>query len=94
MYISAFRTRAKSSEAVEEICRVFHETLRLTQAPGWIRGACSTKVGEPCEVVIYELWGTLADFQFWEKSEARRQLVDQTQPFIESPWRMELFTQH
>lgn len=91
MYVSAFQTRAKSPEAVEEICRVFHETLRLVQAPGWIRGACTTKIGAPCEVVIYELWGNLAGFQFWEKSEGRRQLIEQTKPWIESPWRMDLF---
>lgn len=91
MYTSAFRARAKSPAAAHEICHIFRDTLPLGQSPGFIRGACTKKIGDPGEVVIYELWGTRWAFEAWETSEVRRQLVDQTASLIKSPWQMDLF---
>jgi heme-degrading monooxygenase HmoA len=83
MFVYFVRARAKSPEAVAEICRVFHHNLQLVQEPGWQGGACLADVNDPRGMLIYENWGTLAALKAWESSEARafayQQLLEQVE---------------
>lgn len=91
MIVSVLKTRAKSPEAAQEVCRLFYQSLGLHQEPGWLRGSCMTSLQDPREIFIHEHWSDLAAWESWQQSPADRFLRKEAEPYLETPWVIELY---
>ena len=87
MYLFLYRVRAKSPDVAPDICRVFDHALSLFQEPGWLGGSCVVNLDDPCDVLIYEKWGSLAEMRAWLDSSARQQAHRDLEPYTDGPSR-------
>lgn len=85
MYLFLFHVRAKSADAVPNICRVFDHALDLFQQPGWLGGACVVNLDDPRDVLIYEQWGNPAGLEAWLTSTARQDAHRAIEPYLDGP---------
>jgi heme-degrading monooxygenase HmoA len=71
MIVVIAKVRARSPQAVQEMCRLMRHAYALYQQPGWLRGRCVASTSNPEQVVLVEEWGSLAAFNAWWNSPAR-----------------------
>jgi len=86
MIISLLKSRARSPEDAQHVCRLFYQSFALHHAPGWLQGDCLTNIYDRAEVLIMEHWGARSALEAWRQSSARNNLRDQTAPYLEREW--------
>lgn len=86
MIISLLKSRARSPEDAQHVCRLFYQSFALHHEPGWLHGDCLTNSNDRAEVLIVEQWGTRSALEGWRQSSARNNVRDQAAPYLQKEW--------
>ena len=91
MHVYCLRSRARSPEAAQEVCRAFGHVLALHQEAGFAYGACMINVDDPCDLLVLTRWSNQAAAEHWYSSDGYVLAVAQVRSLlVESP-HMEVF---